>query len=375
MMKRMIIMLIAVGAVLGGIFGFEAFRAHMIAKFFASMGHQPQTVATTVARVTEWQPHLDAVGSLTAVQGGDLSFEVSGIVGAIHFKSGADVAAGTPLVRLRDADDVARLHALQATARLAAITYGRDVRQLRVHAVSQATVDADAATLKSDRAAVAQQQAVVAKKTLVAPYAGHLGIRAVALGQYVNPGTPVVTLDSLDPIYADFDLPQQMISRLKIGLPVTVGVDAYPGVSFSGDISAISPQVDSASRNIHVRAVLRNPRLRLRPGMFARVSIATGAPVSHVTLPRTAITYNPYGSTVFLVEKTVTEDGNTQLTAHQTFVTTGDTRGDQVAILKGVKAGQTVVVAGQMKLRNGVTVEINNKVLPADDAHPHVPDE
>jgi membrane fusion protein (multidrug efflux system) len=375
MMKRMIIMLIAVGVVLGGVFGFEAFRSMMIAKFFATMGQMPQTVATTVARTEEWQSHLDAVASLTAEQGGDLSFEVAGIVGALHFKSGADVAAGTPLAQLRDADDVAHLQSLEAAARLAEITYRRDSRQLRVHAVSQAVVDTDAATLAGDRAQVAQQKAVIAKKTLVAPYAGHLGIRAVTLGQYVNPGTAVVSLQALDPIYADFDLPQQTLPELKVGLPVTVTVNAYPGTRFTGTIRAVAPQVDPSSRTVQVRAELRNPDFRLRPGMFARVSIDTGAPQSHVTLPQTAITYNPFGSTVYLVAQERGADGKIHGVARQSFVVTGPTRGDQVAILKGVTAGQTVVVSGQVKLRNGVPVTVNNSVLPTNDVHPHVPDE
>jgi membrane fusion protein, multidrug efflux system len=200
---------------------------------------------------------------------------------------------------------------------------------------------------------------------LRAPFAGHLGIRAVDLGQYLNAGTAVVTLQALDPIYADFFLPQQALDQIKVGQAISARVDTYPGQHFAGKILAINPLVDASSRNVQVRAALGNPDRRLLPGMYATIDIDVGAPQQHITLPQAAIAYNPYGSTVFLVE----QQGAAH-TAHQVFVTTGATRGDQVAVLSGVKPGDTVVTAGQMKLRNGSPVAIDNSVQPTSDSNP-----
>lgn len=365
MVKRMIIMLIGVGIVLGGFFAFQTFKAHIIQQVMASMANPPQTVSTTTAEPQDWQPQLEAVGSLRAVNGADLSLEVSGIVGQIDFKSGDDVAAGALLLRLRAEDDIAKLQALQATADLAQVTYDRDVKQWRAQAISQQTVDSDNFNLKNARAQVEQQKAMVDKKVLRAPFAGHLGIRAVDVGQFLNAGTSVVTLQALDPIYLDFFLPQQALDKIKIDQAVTAKVDTYAGQIFAGTITAINPLVDTSSRNVQVRATLANPDRKLLPGMYATVDIDTGTKERHITLPQTAITYNPYGSTVYLVEQ-----NGASHTARQSFVTTGTTRGDQVAVLTGVKAGDVVVTAGQMKLRNGAPVTIDNKVQPSSDAAP-----
>lgn len=365
MIKRMIIMLVGVGVVLGGFFAFQNFKAHIIAQVMATMANPPQTVSTETAAMQDWQPNMQAVGSLRAVNGADLSLEVSGIVGELHFNSGDDVPAGTVLLRLRADDDVAKLQALQATADLAQITYDRDVKQWKAQAISQANVDNDNFNLKNARAQVEQQKAMVDKKVLRAPFAGHLGIRAVDVGQYLNAGTAVVTLQALDPIYADFFLPQQALDQLKIGQAITALVDTYPGQKFAGKITAINPQVDANSRNVQVRATLDNADRKLLPGMFATIDIDVGPVQRHITLPQTAIAYNPYGSTVYLVEQ-----NGAAHTAKQTFVTTGPTRGDQVAVLKGVKEGDVVVTAGQMKLHNGSPVAINNSVRPTSDASP-----
>ncbi|HLI13683.1 MAG TPA: efflux RND transporter periplasmic adaptor subunit [Alphaproteobacteria bacterium] len=374
MTKRMILMLIVVGVVLGGIFGFQAFKAKMIKQFMASLSNPPQTVSTVRAASQSWQPQIEAVGSLRAVNGADLSLEVSGIVDQIDFKSGDDVQAGQVLLRLRADDDIAKLHSLEATAQLAQITFDRDSKQFKAQAVSQATLDSDAANLKNAKAQVAEQQAVVDKKVLRAPFAGHLGVRLVDLGQYLNAGTTIATLQALDPLYVDFYLPQQALDQIKVGQAVTAKIDAYPGQTFPGQILAINPLVDASTRNVQVRATLRNPDHKLLPGMYATVDIATGKPQVYVTLPQTAITYNPYGNTVFLVEdKGKNAQGQPQLVAHQSFVTTGDTRGDQVAVLSGVKDGDIVVTAGQIKLRNGTPIVINNTIQPTADAHPILP--
>jgi membrane fusion protein, multidrug efflux system len=376
MAPRMIIMLIAVGLLFGGIFGWQAVKAHFIKQFFASQANPPQTVSTATANLQEWQPELEAIGSLRAVKGADLAFEVSGIVDEIDFNSGDDVEAGAPLLRLRSEDDVAKLHSLEATAQLAEINYQRDEKQFKAQAVSQATLDTDAANLKNAKAQVAEQQAIVNKKIVRAPFAGHLGIRAVDLGQYVAAGTTIVTLQALDPIYVDFYLPQQALDQVKVGQSVTAKVDTYPDQSFAGEIAAINPKVDSATRNVQLRAALKNPDHKLLPGMYATVVIATGALQRYVTLPQTAIAYNPYGSTAYIVDQQGKDaKGQPQLFARQTFVTTGATRGDLVAVLSGVKEGDKVVTAGQIKLHNGSPIVENNAVQPTADANPKPTDE
>jgi len=371
MTSRMLIMLGVVALVFGGIFGWQALKAHFIKQFFASMSAPPQTVSTTVAAFQEWQPQLEAVGSMRAVKGADLALEVSGIVDEIAFQSGQDVDAGALLLQLRAEDDIAKLHSLEANAQLAQITYDRDQKLVKTQVVSQATLDSDAAKLKDAKAQVTAQQAVINKKFIRAPFAGHLGIRAVDIGQYLSAGMTIVTLQALDPIYLDFYLPQQSLDQIKVGQSVTAKVDTYPDQSFAGEIAAINPKVDASSRNVQVRAALNNPDRKLLPGMFATVDIATSAPQRFVTLPQTAISYNPYGSTVYLVdEKGKDAKGQPQLVARQTFVTTGATRGDQIALLSGVKEGETVVTAGQIKLHNGTPLLVNNTVQPTADANP-----
>jgi membrane fusion protein (multidrug efflux system) len=371
MIKRMVIMLVAVAIVFGGIFGFQLFKAAMIKKFITALGNPPQTVSVTRAGHSEWQTRIEAVGSLRAVKGADLSLELSGVVESISFNSGDDVAEGAQLLKLRTADDVARLESLQAIAALNEITSERDQKQFKMQAVSQATLDTDAANLKNARAQVVQQQAMIDKKILRAPFAGHLGIRAVDLGQYLSPGTVIVTLQALDPIYVDFFVPQQAIDQLRLEQTVTMHVDAFKSEVFTGKISAINPKVDTGSRNVQVRATLQNADRKLLPGMYATVEITTGSPGNYVTLPQTAITYNPYGDTVYVVDNKGTDaEGKPQLTARQTFITIGPTRGDQVAVLKGVEDGDTVVTAGQIKLHNGSVVLIDNSVTPTADAAP-----
>ena len=370
MIKRMVIMLVAVAIVFGGIFGFQVFKGMMIKKFISALSNPPQTVSAAKAATSEWQPKIEAIGSLRAVKGADLSLEVSGVVEAISFNSGDDVAEGAPLLKLRTADDVARLEQLKAMADLSDITYERDQKQFKMQAVSQATIDTDAANLKNARAQVAQQQAVIDKKQLRAPFAGHLGIRAVDLGQYLGPGTVIVTLQALDPIFADFFVPQQSVDQVRLGQPVTVKIDAFKDQTFTGEILAINPKVDLGSRNVQVRATLKNPDHKLIPGMYATVEIATGAPKTYVTLPQTAISYNPYGDTVYIVDSKNDADGKPQLSARQTFVVVGPTRGDQVAVLKGVADGDMIVTAGQIKLHNGSIIMIDNKITPTADAAP-----
>ena len=376
MKLRMVIMLVAVAIVFGGIFGFQAFKAVMIKKFMSSMAQPPQTVTDTKAGYSEWQPNIEAVGSLRAVKGTDLSVEVSGVVDSISFDSGDDVDQGAVLLKLRSDDDTAKLESLQATAALNEITYERDQKQFKIQAVSQATIDADAANLKNANAQVAQQQAILDKKTLRAPFAGHLGIRAVDLGQYLGAGTAIVTLQALDPIFVDFFVPQQAIAQVRLGQSVALKIDAYRDQTFAGEISAINPKIDSSSRNVQVRATLKNADHKLIPGMYATIDIASGAPQNYITLPQTAITFSPYGDTVYVVDdKGKDTAGKPQLIARQSFVTTGATRGDQIAVLKGVNEGDSIVTSGQIKPHNGSTVLIDNSIQPTADASPAVPND
>ena len=374
MTKRMVIMLATVAVVFGGVFGFQMFKAAMIKKFMSQMAQPAQTVTAGKASFSAWQPKIGAVGTLRAVKGADLSLEVAGVVDQIAFSSGDDVEAGVLLLKLRSDDDLAKLQSLQATAELNEITFERDQKQLKLQAVSQATIDTDAANLKNAKSQVAQQQAILDKKTLRAPFAGHLGIRAVDLGQYLGAGTVIVTLQALDPIFMDFFVPQQAVDQVKIGEQIAVKVDAYKDQTFAGEISAINPKVDASSRNVQVRATLKNADHRLLPGMYATVEIPTGAPENLITLPQTAISFSPYGDTVYIVDdKGAGADGKPQLVARQSFITTGATRGDQVAVLKGIGEGDLIVTSGQLKLHNGSSVLIDNTVAPTADAAPSVP--
>jgi membrane fusion protein, multidrug efflux system len=372
---RMVLMLIVVGLIFGGVFGYGAVRSMFLAKFLASFGSQAQTVATTVAATSDWQPTLSSVGSIVAVNGANISAEVAGIVDTIKFQSGDDVPAGALLLTLRPNNDPAVLAQLQATAALDAINYQRDVQQFRAHAVAQSQVDTDRANLQAAQAQVQAQKELMAEKQVRAPFAGRLGIRQVDIGQYLPVGTPIVTLQQLNPLFVDFYLPQQAVSRLHVGQTVNVAVDAFPGRTFPAKISALNAIVDSSSRSVQVRATLANDDLLLRPGMFANVKVDVGAPQELVTLPQTALNYNPYGTTVYTVQHQSGQGGKPLLTAQQVFVTTGDTRGDQVAVLTGVAPGTEVVTAGQLKLHNGAPIVVNNSVTPPNSSSPTPPNE
>lgn len=376
MTKRMLIMLVLAGVVFGGIFGFEAFKGHMMKKFMSSMGNAPQAISTMIAGTQEWEPQLEAVGSLRAVQGVELSPEVSGTVSAVRFKQGQDIAKGTVLLEMVADNDIAKLHTLQAAADLAKVTYERDKQQFEFKAISQQTLDVDAGNVKQAASAVAEQQALVNKKIIHAPFSGRTGIRLVSDGQYLNAGTPIVSLQALNPIYLDFSVPQKQLGIVRAGQKVTAVTDAYPDEKFSGTVSVINPEVDTTTLNVKVRAEVKNPHQRLLPGMYASVSISSGKPQRYITLPQTAIVYNPYGNIVYLIEQQGTDDkGKPKLVAKQVFVTTGDTRGDQVAILKGIKEGDVVVTSGQIKLHNGSSVTVNNDIQPSNEPNPQPKDE
>jgi membrane fusion protein (multidrug efflux system) len=370
MARRMIIMLIALGILFGAIFSYQAFKGIMMKKYMAKNMSPPVAVATMKVQKQKWQSSIKASGSLRAVKGVDVTTELAGLVRTIHFKPGADVVKDTKLIQLNDDAEVAQLQSLVAAAQIAKITFDRDKAQLAIKAVSQQTLDNDAATLKGALAQVEQQKATVDKKLIRAPFSGKLGISQVNPGQYINPGDKLVTLQTLDPIYVDFYIPQQALNNAKVGQPVIVTSDTYPGVTYKGKITTIDPKVDVSTRNVQVEATIENPKKQLFPGMFTTVELDTGKPKDFFTLPQTAISYNPYGEIIYLVKEAKNDSGKTELVATQTFVTTGESRGDQVVVLKGLNEGDTVVVSGQLKLKNGSVVTVNNSVMPQNEANP-----
>lgn len=373
--KRMKFMLLGVGILFGAIFAYKIIMGMIFSHMMATNGMPPVTVSATQVSYTDWQPEFKASGSVRAAQGVNVTTEIAGMVQKIYFESGAMVKAGTPLVQLKADADIAQLQALQANAELAATTYKRDQAQYAARAISKATLDTDAANLKNLQAQVAQQTALVAKKTIVAPFSGQVGICAVDLGQFLNPGDKIASLQNWDPVYVDFYVPQQTLAQLQTGLAVNVTTDAYTGETFTGKITAIDPAVDDKTRNAEIEATLPNPQHKLIPGTFVAVVVNAGAPQRYLTLPQTAITFNPYGSTVFiLTEKGKDKKGNPQLIANEAFVTTGNTRGDQIAVLQGLKAGDTVATSGQIKLKNDTPVIVNNSVVPANNPTPTVTD-
>ena len=375
MTKRMLMMLGGVVIIIAALaFGFFLHIKQLMAN---APKPTPQTVTAAVVSALEWQPQLTSVGTVTAVHGVDISSEVAGQVRSVNFKSGQNVKAGDVLVQLNADSDVAQLTALQAAAELATLTLKRDEAQLTVQGVSQAQVDGDRADLKSKTALVAQQQALVAKKTISAPFSGRLGITTTNPGQYLNPGDKIVTLQAIDPVYLDFYLPQRQVGELAIGQGVSAETDSFENKFFQGKITAISPKLELTTRNVQVQATIANPKHQLLPGMFASALVNVGEKKHYLTLPLTAITFNPYGSTVFIVKPLVPKEGESvtppaggNLEVQQAFVTTGETRGDQVAITSGLKEGQMVVTSGQIKLKNGTPVVVDNTVQPANSPNP-----
>lgn len=372
--KALIKMLIILGIIFGLVIGYKIFMGIMFSRYAAANKSPVITVSATTATYQEWQPQLKAVGSLRAVKGVNVTSELAGMVKTIYFKPGTDVKENDLLVELNIDSDVALLESLQAQAELNQINFNRDNAQYFIKAVSKAVVDTDVANLKSSEAQVSEQAAIVNKKIIRAPFSGRLGVSAINPGQYINPGDTIVNLQALNPIYADFYLPQQEISKLKVGLPVTVTTDTYPKHTYKGVITTIEPQVDVATRNIRIEATLDNPDYTLLPGMFVTVVLNAGEPQQHLTLPQAAISFNPYGEIVYIIQNKGTKAAP-KLTAMQQFVKTGETRGDQITVLEGLKKGDWVVTAGQLKLKNGSSVKINNKIVPNNNPAPIVSNE
>jgi len=370
MTKRMIIMLIIVVVIFGGIFGYKGFQSYMMQKYMAAGGTTEVTVSTIKAVIEEWQPEISAVGSLRAVRGVDIASEVTGIVQTVNIKSGGNVKTGQTLLQLNADSDIAQLQTLLAARDLAQSVYERSKKQFIAQAVSKASLEADTADLKAKQAQVTQQEALLRKKTISAPFSGRLGICSVNPGQYLNPGDKIVTLQSIDSIYADFYLPQQELSRIASGQTVVAVTDTYPDKKFKGRLSAINSKVDSQTRNIQIEAVIANPKHELLPGMYATVKIEAGKRNRYLTIPRTAVTFNTYGEAVYVVENVKDDKGKARKGVKQVFVTVGASRGDQVAIIKGIKDGDIVVTSGQLKLKNGSYVTVNNEFQPLNDPSP-----
>lgn len=386
--------------IVAAIFGIKAYKVKKTFEGYAAMGEPKATVTARKVAMEDWNPTLSAIGSLRAVQGVSVSAEVSGQVQAVRFSSGTSVRKGTVLLQLVADTDAARLTSLRTSRDLAQSTFNRAKEQFAADLISKATLEDTEAALKTTTAAMQEQAALLAKKTIRAPFDGKVGITTVNVGQFLNPGDKIVTVQQLDPIYVDFNVPQNALTQISIGQKVSASTDA--GLASNGEITAIEPIVDTETRNVRVQATLRNQDGKLLPGMYTKLQVTSGAAQKYLTLPATAIAFNPYGETVYLVvaaekyyaeesakkkaagevdantappPEPKTKDGKPKYVAKQVFVTTGPTRGDQVAVLSGIKEGDEVVTSGQLKLKNGLVVLVDNTVVPSNDPAPKIKDE
>lgn len=354
MIRRLIVLLLVLGLLFGGIFGWKYYQKQQQAAQ-AAMPPPPAVVAAASVRPETWQPSLQAVGGLAAIQGVYVTNEIAGLVENINFKSGQRVDKGELLLQLSDSTDQAELRGLLAEERLAELQFERAERLLKQKSVSRSTYDEAQAHLDNARAQVASKRAEIQKKQIQAPFSGQLGIRQVDLGGYLAPGSRIVLLQALDPIYLNYSLPERYFSMISPGQKVTVKMQAYPDRMFAGRITAISPGINPETRSIQVQATLDNPEHLLRPGMFAEVRTLLPESKQVLTLPRTAITYNPYGDMVFVIKE---KEGN--LVVQQQQVQTGQVRRGRVEIVEGLQRGERVVSAGQVKLRSGQRVQISD---------------
>jgi RND family efflux transporter MFP subunit len=350
--------LVLIVAVVGGLSYFQLVLKPTIVKnaISAAFAPKPTAVAVEEAKVEQWPPQLSAIGTLRAFQGIVVAPQVAGVVSAIHFQSGDDVPAGAPLVDLDTSVEEADLANGLAQLKNANVTLDRARALIANGNTPQSTVDAALAARDSAAASVEHTRAVIAEKTIKAPFAGRLGLRNVDLGQYVAAGVSLTTLQQLDPIYVDFSAPEGALANLVAGEETTLAVDSQPGRSFTGKVTAIDARVSADSRNVTVRAEFANPDHKLLPGMFADVTVTTGAPIDVLSLPRTAIVYSLYGNNAFVVVPAKSGDG---LMVERRFIRVGATRGERIAILDGVKVGEKVVIAGQIKLQPNSPVTID----------------
>jgi membrane fusion protein (multidrug efflux system) len=369
------VLMLAVATVFIGTVGFVKFRQIKAATAeHAAFQPPPQAVTTAVASQESWPTTLSIIGTAAAVQGVTVSADLPGIVERITFESGGWVREGDVLVQLDVKQEQAQLAAAEADRDLARLNFERLAGLVEQGAISRADYDRSAAEQKSSEAKVAEIRATIARKTIRAPFAGVLGIRQVNVGQYLRAGDAVVPLQALNPIYVNFGVPQQDAGPIRVGRNVRVTGGDLAGGEFSGRVTAINSVVDEATRNVQIQATLANPNGKLRPGMFVQVEVILGASQSVVVLPASAISYAPYGNSVFVVTDLKDASGRMYRGVRQQFVKLGAGRGDQIAVLSGLKPGEEVVSSGVFKLRNGAAVTINNQVQPENKKAPNPED-
>jgi membrane fusion protein, multidrug efflux system len=371
-----ILMVVVVAAIYGG---FTFFKVNQIMGFMqlaksGAFAPPPTAVTTTVAQKSEWQPTLETIGTVVAINGVTISTDLAGIVSKIAFDSGSQVKAGDLLVQLNTDEEQAQLAQAEAQRDWTQITLTRNQDLLAKRTVSQSDFDSATAQFHQAQATVDQYKAVIARKTLRAPFAGIVGIRQINLGQYLNTGDPVVTLQSFDPIYVNFSLPQQDLSKITVGQAVEVALDAYGDKLFTGKITAINSLVDQNSRNVQIQATLPNSETQLRPVMFAKVKVVLPETREVVAIPTSSIHYAPYGDSVFIVSDLKSPDGKTYKGVTEQFVKLGQSKGDLTAIVSGLKPGQEVVTSGVFRLRSGGAIIVNNKTTPGSDLSPNPSD-
>lgn len=371
MKVKIIVAIVIVLAVGGGLAGVKTLQLRKMIAAGGAFAPPPESVSSATVRPEKWQGSLSAIGSVAAVQGVTLTPDLAGTVREIAFESGAVVAQGDLLVRLDTSSEEAQLRSIEAQVELNRINLER-ARTLRTdNMVSQSDLDTAEATLKQNQANADAIRAAIAKKTIRAPFAGRLGIRLVNLGQYLDTGKPIVSLQSLDPVYADFSLPQQELSQLSKGLRVRLSTDTYPDRRFEGTLTALNPGLDAATRSVGLQATFENPEHLLRPGMFVRAEVLLPGDQDVLVIPATSVLSAPYGDSVYVIEpKTATNNASPGLVVRQQFVRTGRTRGDFVSVETGLKAGERVVNAGLFKLRNGMAVVENNEIAPQASEKP-----
>lgn len=370
MVRWFIIVGILLTILVGGLVGFNAFRAHMIKQFFATMKPPPTVVSVADAK-SEVVPNLiSAVGDLAAVHQVNVTSDVNGRITDIQFTAGATVKAGQPLVQLFDGPDQGDLANFKAAATVARINLDR-AKQLAERQVGpQATVDTTQAAYDQAQANIAKTEAVISQKQVRAPFDGVLGTRRVEVGQYLTAGTQIVSLTDLSAVYNNFTVTEKNSGKLQVGQAVRISVDAYPGRKFEGKITTIEPQISADTRNIRVQATLQNPEGILKPGMFATTTVVLPDKPAVITVPETAVDYTLYGDSVYLITEKKTDDGKTELSAVRTFVRTGDRIDGRAVITQGLKAGDRVVAVGQLKLQSGALVSISTDPLPQIPAKP-----
>lgn len=369
MAKRMFLMLGATAVLLTAL-GFIKFKQVQSAVQASSFTPPPTAVTTVVAKQESWSSTMGVIGTMEAVQGVLVSADLPGTVAKINFHSGQAVQQGDVLIELDTRQERAQLAALEAQRELAGINYGRSEQLSKDGVISKSEYDRAAADQKQTTANVGEIKATIERKTIRAPFSGVLGLRKVNLGQYLAAGNPIVQLQALNPIYVNFGVPQQDVGQLKMGRTLHVTTESLTGQVFSGKVTAFESVVDESTRNIQVQATLPNPQGKLQPGMFVQVQVGVGADRAVVALPASAINYAPYGDSVFVVSDLKDEKGKAYRGVRQQFVKIEGSRGDQVAVISGVKPGDEVVTSGVFKLRNGAAVEVNNKVQPGNNPAP-----